>query len=70
MLGSGMMWTPSLNWRVLDHFMRKSTPASVNLMSRRDRCQLQLKEGADAATKFDLRRKEKNAVVNKAQRAA
>lgn len=39
-------------------------------MSCRARCRSQLKEEAEAATRLDLRRKEKNAVVNKAQRAA
>ena len=70
MLGSGMMWTPSWNWRVLDHLIRHKAPESVNLMTCQARCWSELNKEAEATTRFDLRRKEKNAVVNKFRRAA
>ena len=70
MLGSGIRRMPSLCCRVLVQRIRRMAPDSVNLISRRARWRLSLKEPKEATVRLDLRRKEKKVVQNKAQTAA
>ena len=70
MLGRGIMWSPSLCCRVLDHLIRRIMPESVNFISSRVSCSVGLKVVDEVATKLDLRKNEMNATVNRAQMPA
>ena len=70
MLGSGIRRMPSLRCRVLIQRIWRMSPDSVNLISRRARWRLGLKEPKEVTVRLDVRRKEKKAEQNKAQTAA
>ena len=69
MWGQGICRVRSRNWITFDHLTDKITPSEVNLASEAHKWHFGSKTSTPGISRFDLRKKEKNATKHAAQKA-